>query len=194
MDKSSDMLEWRKAYRWMTWHWWMSHMMWHASWYHAHQSVTSNGWVSHHVTDGYVSRHSCHLWICVTWLMDKTGWFTQDCFIHIRLVDSHKWMRQEHQPHLSMSHTHESHIWSHIWMSHTHESHIWMSHTHEFHTYECVRVVPSRNFPSTWTWVRLRVEVVDWGTVTNRCDVTFSSHFITFQVQCDAARCRKSLF
>ena len=32
----------------------------------------------------------------------------------------------------------------------------------------------------------------EWGTVTKWCDVTFSSHFVTFQVRCDAARIRKS--
>ena len=34
----------------------------------------------------------------------------------------------------------------------------------------------------------------EWGTVTKWCDVTFSSHFVTFQVRCDAARFQKSLF
>ena len=38
-----------------------------------------------------------------------------------------------------------------------------------------------------------------WGTQglsegPRKCDVTFSSHFVTFQVRCDAARFRKSLF
>jgi len=33
----------------------------------------------------------------------------------------------------------------------------------------------------------------EWGTVTKRCDHTFSSQNVTFQVRCDAARFRKSL-
>jgi len=51
------------------------------------------------------------------------------------------------------------------------------------HTYECVRVVPSRNF--RWVWVRDGDEMM-WRHIF--------SHFVTFQVRCDAARCRKSLF
>jgi len=34
----------------------------------------------------------------------------------------------------------------------------------------------------------------EWGTVTKRCDVTFSSQNITFQIRCDAARFRIFFF
>jgi len=35
---------------------------------------------------------------------------------------------------------------------------------------------------------------LEWGTVTKWCNVTFLSHFVTFQVRCDAARFRTSFF
>jgi len=74
-----------------------------------------------------------------------------------------------------------------VWVCFEHQTSYWFDWDREILSHDCWGSFQAGIFPEPGPGF-------EWGTVTKWCDVTFSSHFVTFQVRCDAARFRKSFW